>query len=227
LTNKQNRGCIKALTDATRSKMLHRLSIVNPNIHFNDGYPMANIDSAAWFVLYDTSGNLLQPANLTPGQVTVKAKDLSALVTFLAKTLMAQAVSLKTVLHPTSGMSQQPAQIPQPNNRARRYSCYYCDNAQYGIGKCLQVEEDTKKDLVKRNTEDKVILPTGAFVPCNTSRNNMHKCITEWYKRSPRNVAVGTMFYTIDLSNPALFMMFGIASDNLALVFTLSNNDRC
>jgi hypothetical protein len=66
-TNEQNRGCMKALTDATRSKVLHRLSIVNPNIHPDDGYPMADIDSAARFVLHGTSGDPPRPADLTPG----------------------------------------------------------------------------------------------------------------------------------------------------------------
>jgi hypothetical protein len=134
---------------------------------------------------------------------------------------MAQAVSLGTVLQPTSGISPQPM---QPNNSARRYGCHYCDNAQHGIGECPQVEEDTKKGLVKRNAEGKVTLPIEAFVPRNTPRNNMRECVTKWHKRNPGNVAVGMMSYAIDPSNPILSMMFGIVSEDPTLVFTLSNN---
>jgi hypothetical protein len=214
---------MNALTDATRSKVLHWLSIVNPNTHPDDGYLMSDIDSAARFVLHGTSGDLPRPVDLTPGQVTVKTEDLSALVTSLAKTLMAQAVSSGTMSQPTSGTNQQPA---QPNNSARRYSCHYCDNAQHGIGECPQVDEDTKKGLVKRNAEGKVTLPTGAFVPRNTPGNNMQERVTEWHKRNPGNVAVGTMSYAIDPSNPTSSMMFSIASDDPTSVFTLSDDDR-
>jgi hypothetical protein len=184
---------------------------------------MADIDNAARFVLHGISGNPPRPADLTPGQVTVKAEDLSALVASLAKTLMAQAVSLGTVSHPTPGTSPQPA---QPNNSVRRYGCHYCDNAQHGIGECPQVEEDTKKGLVKRNTEGKVTLPTGAFIPRNMPGNNMCERITEWHKRNTGNVMVVTMSYAVDPSNPTSSMMFGIVLDDPTSVFTLSNDNQ-
>jgi len=61
----------------------------------------------------------------------------------------------------------------------------------------MEVFEYIKDGKCKRNTEGKVILPSGAYVLCNISGQWLRDRIDEWHRRNPNQLAAAQMMYRV------------------------------
>jgi hypothetical protein len=126
--------------------------------HFpDDPYPLDAIFEAAQYILHGTNSTLLvtstnsmtPQANAVKAEIKMEMEDITAMFERITETF------IKAL-----GSQQQ-------NNHATRDNCNFCGSPEHFIHNCTEVLEYIKDGKCKHNTEGKVILPSGAYVPCN------------------------------------------------------------
>ncbi|KAF8165796.1 hypothetical protein B0H34DRAFT_794142 [Crassisporium funariophilum] len=66
------------------------------------------------------------------------------------------------------------------------------------IRECKLVAEYIRTGKCKRNTEGKVVLSTGAFVPRNITGANLKERVDKWHRRNPNQLTAGSLFNPIE-----------------------------
>ncbi|KAJ7320967.1 hypothetical protein DFH08DRAFT_1034062 [Mycena albidolilacea] len=84
---------------------------------------------------------------------------------------------------------QQPSRItPHLDSlppSSRLALCSYCDSPAHFIARCPRVAEDVATGLCRRNSEGKVVLPSGSFVPRRIVGPNLRARIISWHAANP------------------------------------------
>jgi hypothetical protein len=81
-----------------------------------------------------------------------------------------------------------------------------------------------EKGMCKRNSEGKVVLPSGAYVPRDIPGNLLSERIKEWHRRNPNQIAAATLLHTVE---PLKSVSFHTPQNSVTKPsFQLSTSDR-
>ena len=83
----------------------------------------------------------------------------------------------------------------------RQTKCNFCGKAHY-IHDCEPVNEYACAGKCKCNNEGKVVLPTGAFIPCNIPGTLLQQRFNEWHRCNPNQLAVPLSMMMHTIINP-------------------------
>ena len=72
--------------------------------------------------------------------------------------------------------------------------CNFCGVPGHFIRECEVVEEAIRFGKCKRNHEGKVVLPSGAMVPCSIPGALLCDCVDEYHRQNPRQLAMQMLF---------------------------------
>ena len=158
---------------------------------------LANIYKATTFVLMGTgytqlsmtqptmnfenmthSGPILTP--LQPNKTMIKIEALTAAIANLTE-------MFKSMMERGGGRPRNAA--PHPAG-ASRSTGNFCRGARHFIWECKVITEYNWTAMCKHNHKGKVVLPSGAKVPCNGPGNWLCSCMDEWHWRHILEVAM-------------------------------------
>jgi hypothetical protein len=181
--------------DATRRRIEHRLSIIQPDHHPDDVYAMATVQKAAEFLLSSTSSLTAPTGGLSssvsgrsaspPKEIkteTPAPTDLSTLVAALSTSVAAAVAKALNQPRSTRPSTSAPTANASPQNN---YGCHFCGEDGCRIGKCPVVEEYCRAGKLMRNAAGKVTLPDGKFVPNSYPGSNLRERVDKYYAANP------------------------------------------
>ncbi|KAF7372028.1 hypothetical protein MVEN_00061100 [Mycena venus] len=201
----QSRSFLRAMQPASFSVDVKlRLQIKKPDSSFY-------LALAALFLALPPSTPISAPA---PATVEVKPDPgIAALVGTMAelvKVLAAQKVS---------GESSSSSTTPR---RPRPDGCGYCSETTHYIGECEHVLEDIRAGKCRRNTEGRVVLPTGAFVPRTINGKDLRARIEKWHEQNPGQLSAAQLMVEIAAEHPSSTS----PTSRTAGVYTLTEEHR-
>ncbi|PPQ83182.1 hypothetical protein CVT25_005355, partial [Psilocybe cyanescens] len=145
-------------------------------------YEVKDVFTAASWVLQGTIQGIIQPQSILPTQLaivapppsdSIKTENLSSILTEFTKSIV-EALS-QANQRSTSGSSY-------PHSGGT--SCNFCGKEHF-IRECDLVGEYIRAGKCKRNTEGKVVLPSGSFVLRDIKGNFLKDRIDEWHRQNP------------------------------------------
>ncbi|KAJ7499381.1 hypothetical protein FB451DRAFT_1428986 [Mycena latifolia] len=214
--SEQSRSFLRAMQPASLLvKIQNRLQIKQPDVHPEDPYAIADIYEAAQFALAGSPGtqfaiNTLPPP--VPAPVEIKADPgIAALVgsvTELIKVLATRSVPLST----DAGASSK---------KNRSEGCGYCSDLDHYINQCQRVLEDIKAGICKRNSEGRVVLPSGAFIPRSILGKDLRSRFQEWHKQNPGQLAAAQL-----MVEAAVQHLTSSPAPTTARAYTLTDDER-
>ena len=231
-TLEQQRGYLRGFQPRLLAAINNRLQMKDPDHHPNIPHTVQDVYEAARFILQSATTapqNYFSPTptNVNPPFVpdgvvsiakrepSVKKEDLNSLFTEFTKTIVEAINQNSSRRYNPNSSSSDTAQ--------RSTTCNFCGGPHY-IRECTKVEELIREGKCKRNTEGKVVLPSGAYVPRDIPGALLSERIEEWHRRNPNQLAAVTLFHTIDkpISNNADSTQSSVTT----LPFQLSTSDR-
>lgn len=230
-TLEQERGYLRAFQPRLLGAINNRLQMKKPDHHPNIPHKIQDVYEAARFILQSATTapqNYFAPTppNVNPPFVpdgavsiakrepTVKQEDLGTLFTEFTKSIV-DAISQSSRAWPAQG-------APSTNTAPRSSNCNFCGGPHF-IRECDKVEEMIREGKCRRNTEGKVVLPSGAFVPREIPPGLLSERIEEWHRRNPNQLAAATLLHTIGFNNPSIIPTPDPISKQ---TFQLSTSDR-
>ncbi|KAF7328559.1 hypothetical protein MVEN_02543600 [Mycena venus] len=172
-----------------------RLQIKRPDNHPEDPYALADLLEAAEFVIAGGGASAALVASVAPSSITLPAP-----------------IEVK----PDPGIAAP--------KKPRSDDCGYCSDLDHFINQCQRVLEDIRAGKCRRNTEGRVVLPSGAFVPRTIQGKDLRARIEEWHRQNPGQLATAQLLVEVAVdhlsSNPAYY------STPAQRTFTLSAEDR-
>lgn len=202
----QQRGYLRAFQPRLLGAINNRLQMKHPDHHPNIPHTVKDVYEAARFILQSATTapqNYFAPTppNVNPpfvpdGAVSiakreppVKQEDFNSLLTEFTKTIVEAINQNARSRYSSNGASSGSA----PRNTL----CNFCGGEHF-IRECLKVEEMIRAGMCKRNTEGKVVLPSGAFVPRDIPGNLLSERIEEWHRRNPNQIVAASLLHTFD-----------------------------
>ncbi|KAJ7235115.1 hypothetical protein C8J57DRAFT_1089163 [Mycena rebaudengoi] len=205
----QSRSFLRAMQPpAFALEVKQRLQIKKPDVHPADPYALADIYAAAEFVLAGSGGTLALAAHGTPAASTstpstIEVKPdpgIAALVSTMAKLIEVLATQ-KTSDGNFSTNGNNGGQ-----KRTRPDGCGYCSDLNHFINDCTLVLADINAGKCKRNADNRVVLPSGAFVPRTITGKDLRTRIEKWHELNPGQLAAAQLMVDVaveHLSTPA------------------------
>ena len=201
----QQRGYVRAFKLRLLGAVNNRLQMKFPDHHPNVPYKVKDVYEAARFILQSattapqnyfspTPPNVNPPfvpngaVSLAKREPSVKKEDLGALLAEFTKTIV-EAINHNH--RSPSGNS--------PNNPPHK-NCHFC-GAEHWTRECDKVDKQICLGKCKRNTEGKVVLPSGAFVPRDIPGKLLSERIEEWHRRFPNQTAAATLLHTAEINH--------------------------
>ncbi|KAJ6521697.1 hypothetical protein B0H19DRAFT_593250 [Mycena capillaripes] len=192
--HEQSRNFIRAIPSHIWHLTQERLHIKCPNVHPDDPYPLSDLRDAVDFVLIASStprSPLPSAASSSPELSTPASADLSLAALLDAINELIHFVSSQQQPSPVASCPDSPPPSPRPA------TCSYCSDTAHFIARCPLVSADIRAGLCRRNTEGKVVLPSGLFVPSRITGPDLRARISSWHSensapvsQSPHAVAV-------------------------------------
>ncbi|KAJ7224629.1 hypothetical protein GGX14DRAFT_557486 [Mycena pura] len=187
----QSRALVHAIPPNIWRSVHARLCICCPDVQLDDTYPLESIRDAIDFILISSS---TRPTSMSPSfpsapvslPIPVPAPcdpSLAALAEAVEK--LAHLVLSSQLSTATSRLDSPPVP-PHPTSRSslsslRPMLCSYCSNPAHFIARCPLVTKDIAAGLCKRNSEGKLVLPNGLFVPHRVVGPNLRTRIVSWH----------------------------------------------
>ena len=204
-TAEQSRAFARGFQAELWSRISQRLQLKLPDHFPDDPYPLEAIHEAAQYVLHGTTSALLLATNPTtttqPNAIKteVKTEDLTAMFERITETFVKALGSQQQNNRMVT--SDRPPR-PSPGIGS---NCNFCGSTDHFIRNCTEVLEYINAGKCKRNTEGKVILPSGAYVPRDIVGQWLRDRIDEWHRRNPNQLAAAQMMYRVlanEISEP-------------------------
>jgi hypothetical protein len=187
----QQRAYIRAFTQPLLPGIMNRLQLKFPDRHPSLPYEIEDVHKAAQFVLQSAAAIGYQAPNTmntAPAEdikdIGIKKEDFSALLSEFGKTII-EALNINS--RPRPGPSTGPRNSME---------CAMCGGPHF-IRDCMTVDDFIKAGKCKRNYENKVVLPSGAFVSRDTPGRWLMDRLDEWHRRHPNQLAAAAMIHTI------------------------------
>ena len=201
----QQRGYLRAFQPRLLGAINNRLQMKHPDHHPNIPHTVKDVYEAARFILQSATTapqNYFAPTppNVNPPFVpdgavsiakrepSVKKEDLGSLFTEFTKTIV-EAINSNSRGRPNNGANSS-------ESGPRNVTCNACGGPHY-IRECDKIEEMIREGKCKRNADNKVVLPSGAFVPRDIPGTLLSERIEEWHRRNPNQLAAVTLLNTI------------------------------
>ncbi|KAF7377219.1 hypothetical protein MSAN_00141600 [Mycena sanguinolenta] len=197
----------RAIPQLIWPQIAQRLAIKLPDVYPGDPYPLASLRDAVHFILADSSPST--PLSSSTSKLALAAAPfISESSETSAPTLAAAVDRLVDVLAPSvcvrpsasascpvlpSAQSlpfpaaSRPDLPPPPSPHPT--SCSYCSHPAHFIARCPVVAADIYSGFCRRNTEGKVVLPSGSFVPHHFAGPNLRARIISWHAANPTRPA--------------------------------------
>ncbi|KAJ7123500.1 hypothetical protein C8R44DRAFT_620952 [Mycena epipterygia] len=187
--SEQSRAFLRAMQPATLlASIKQRLQIKQPDIHPEDPYELADLYEAAQFVIAGSRGTFVNTGPLSPSStsaptVTEVKPDpgIAALVGTVTKLIEVLATQQTTN---DSGFTNG-----SNSKKTRPDGCGYCSDLEHFINQCQHVLVDIKAGKCRRNSDGRVVLPSGAFVPRTITGKDLRTRIEEWHRQNPGQLA--------------------------------------
>ncbi|KAF8194899.1 hypothetical protein K438DRAFT_1761178 [Mycena galopus ATCC 62051] len=221
-TIEQSRAVLRAMQPSSfKQAIRRRLEIKKPDVHPGDVHALTELYEAAKFILAGTSQTSTHtpfaptptpPASAPAGVPTIEIKSDPG-ITALLGTMTKLIEGLASQKAPGSGNTGG-------EKRTRPDGCNYCSDSTHFINDCDCVLEDIKEGLVRRNSEGRVVLPSGAFVPKTITGKDLRARVKKWHEQNPGQVAATQLFVGVtdeQISEP---------SASITRTFTLSDADH-
>ncbi|PCH43003.1 hypothetical protein WOLCODRAFT_153053 [Wolfiporia cocos MD-104 SS10] len=180
----QGRAFARGFQPALWARILQRLELKDPDHYPDDPYVVDEIHCAATFVLHGTQAGTSPaatssaPATATDG-TTVKVETIQSLIDAFTKTMQTFVTATST-----NASGSRPAPAPQHTQDLTAH-CHYCGDVNCMVGTCRHIEEDMRSGKVRRNSEGKVVLPNGSFVPRSIPGITIRDRVYKWHRRNP------------------------------------------
>jgi hypothetical protein len=216
----QSRSFRRAIAPAHLWARVHqRLQIKKPDVHPDDPYELTDLHEAVQFVLSDTSSGHVATNPSNSPTASSSAPEIKQEPGISA--LLESMNGLIKVLTAQQQQQLQRAPQSQPLSPRTDLNCSYCSEPGHFIIKCPHVDEDIQAGKCKRDTEGRVTLPSGAFVPRRVEGRNLRARIEEWHRQNPGQIAAAQLMLEVatkHLSSPS--------TTTSTSTFTLSEEER-
>ncbi|PBK89134.1 hypothetical protein ARMGADRAFT_936609, partial [Armillaria gallica] len=184
----------KGFTPHVWDSIIRRLQIKLPDHHPADPYDVSEIHSAAQFILQGTNKHPYpssiavpipsMPVNVEQTEPQVKLEHINGLIK-LSETLLQ--------LHADRHL-QQAAQASHKvfaQSHSVR-SCQFCGKPGHRFRDCRQIEIMEKAGKCRWNHENKIVLPTSAYIPCDLPGSCLQDRINAWHRQPDIKPAITT-----------------------------------
>ena len=214
----QQRAYIRAFQPPLLSAIQNCLQLKNPNHHPSIPHTVEKVYEVARFVLQGTNQSYLpatvqmatQPTNppvTHAHESTIKREELNSIFAEFTKNIV-------------EVLNQNNRGHTNNNATTCQTSCNFCGKEHY-IKDCELVTEYIQAGKCKRNQDNKVVLPLGAFIPHEIPGTLLREWVDKWHRRNPNQLAAATMLHMIDMR-----IIKGEPNDEVHPTFTLSTNDQ-
>lgn len=229
----QQRAYVRGFQTRLQGAINTRLQAKFPDHHPNKPYAVKDVYEAARFILqsahtaprkyFEPTAPDANPPFVPDGVVSimkrepsVKKEDLTSLFSEFTKTIV-DAIQ-------QSSRSRYNPNTADSGSAPRSTTCNFCGGPHF-IRECARVEEMILEGKCKRNTEGKVVLPSGAFVPREIQGALLSERIEEWHRRNPNQLAAVSLLHTI-MDRPKPVQSSSSQSILTTKSFQLSTSDR-
>jgi len=198
------------------TRISRHLELKFPDQYPDEPYPLKEINKAAKFVLHSTSPTQLnlhsssQSAQSTASQTGIKSEDLTSFLDKFATTLI-KALALVTG-HSSSSSShdhQNDTHTHDPSSSSDKYSCKFCSEKGHYVIDCPTCKRYINEGKIKRNSDDKVVLPSGTYIPHLIKGENLHNRVDEYHRRYPGQTVADQITGNMNTTGQ---MMYGISA---------------
>jgi hypothetical protein len=196
----QRRGYLRAFQQPFLASISNRLQMKFHDHHPNIPHKIEDVYEAARFILQSDTTNtqsyfapLGKPA--AADQPTF-AKDSPVKVETFGSFMTEFTKSIVDALQ----QGNRARNTPSMTSNTRNTDCNFCGGPHY-IRDCKVVDEYIVAGKCKRNTEGKVVLSTGGFVPRDIPGTLLRERVDEWHHRFPNQLSVATMVHTISMEH--------------------------
>ncbi|KAJ6469932.1 hypothetical protein C8R45DRAFT_1166470 [Mycena sanguinolenta] len=157
-------------------------------MEFGDVSSFYNLRDAVDFVLINPDSHSPLPPTSSPSTLTPAPNSVESLAP--ADPSVATLVGAANKLVELVSSQQQPLPVTSPYDSQlpsspRPASCSYCADPAHFIARCPTVTADIRSGLCRQNTEGKVVLPSGSFVPHRIVGPNLRARIASWHAANP------------------------------------------
>ncbi|KAJ7140863.1 hypothetical protein C8R44DRAFT_726576 [Mycena epipterygia] len=220
--SEQSRSFLRAMQPASLLvKVEQRLQIKRPDVHPEDPYDLADIYDAALFVLAGFTSTLAPAPPLpspAPAAAPVDIKPdpgIAALVGTVSKLIEV------LVTRDASSTSGGGSNDTSGTKKTRPDGCGYCSDLDHFINQCNLVIEDIKAGICQRNTEGRVVLPNGSFIPRAIIGKNLRARFQEWHKQNPGHLAAAQLMVEVAVEH-----LSSSSSPTSARTYALTDDER-
>jgi hypothetical protein len=210
----QQRTYIRAFQPPFLAAIMNRLQLKDPDHHPNTPYKIKNVYEAARFILQGAIPTQQSPFSpLAPTatpikqEPVIKTENIGIILSEFTKTIV-------------EAINNNRPRSDNTSTAPRNMDCNFCGKRHF-IRDCEVVTEYIRAGKCKKNTEGKVVLPSGAWVPREIPGNFLRERIDEWHHRNPNQLATATLINVI--SNPD---SQANTTESQTPVFQLSTTDR-
>ena len=173
---------LQGLMPMFRDKVQAQLKAENPMHHSDDPYTLAEISTAALFVLSCNHSAASRKEATPPSSVKKETFDLSQGY----GNLNINALIAEEVAKRISTIEKQQAAGGQNLPRMRSHQCVFCSDPDHYLSSCPHVYEYTQKGLCQKNPEGQIVLPDGNRINMREiPGRNLKDRIDNWHKNKP------------------------------------------
>ena len=168
---------LQGLEKTFRDKVQGQLRAENPKHHSDDPYTLADISTAALFVLSSFHMEYVKK-EVPPVPIKKEVFDLSSGYKHLNINAIADEVA-KRIATLEKQQSTGGPNLP----RLRTHHCIFCSDPDHYLSSCPHVSEYIQKGLCQRNTDGQIVLPNGNRVSNrDTPGRNLKERLDNWHK---------------------------------------------
>jgi hypothetical protein len=164
-TLEQSRGFFRGLQPTLEARVREHLQLTSPNHFPDDPFPLADIFEAANFVVMSTASTPLAPYPPLPlhPPAIIAAPDPSSIQPDSLNTVMAGiAEKIERMLQDQLAAAVASTSGPGSN------ICRFCGSTGHFVRTCKIAEDFIRAGKCKRDSEGKIVLPTGIMAPRGT-----------------------------------------------------------
>lgn len=226
----QSRSFIRGIQPSLWELIHRRLEIKKPDVHPDDPYDLKDIIKAAEHVLYDpniatyvrpsTAASSASPSTSTSASSAVKNEDLASTLQVFVQAL---EKTFERVMSAQPQSANRPS-APRTNNQAPGTldpSCFMCSEIGHGAKECEVTKEMIRLGKCIINTDGKIVLPNGHYIPRAITGKNLRERINEWHSRNPGNSTTpsSTLMYAVSDTQdvPSTVFLGGASATDIQL----------
>ena len=195
-TRERNTFYLKGFPQFIRTLMKQRLAIKKPDVRPADGYSLEDLHEAAIFAVdsRDPDSEIKVEPEIKVEKNGQMEELLKMMGTLLAQNQRNSAPPVATQQYPRTdgyptpgGVAQNPPQW-EPQPRPQSY-CMFCNAPDHFLRVCPIVGQYLQQGKIIRNSDNKITLPDGRFLPRTVPGSCMRERLdnyADWKRRNPQ-----------------------------------------